>query len=183
MPCPSSTQPSRLQVTVLIRDAYSAIRSTSSRSIPNLKGVKHLREVPAVPRLAQTVQQRALQVSDPDPRVVNPDSPGAKESLRAHLYESVGDPSYATAPPGMAGIAASIPRNQSLSGRENEHRPGYLLGQSVVMHRRPVRDRGRVHNGHRYLEFMCVMDSRCRGGKRIEAAAQWNYPPVPLQVM
>ena len=40
---------------------------------PHLKGVKHLREVPAIPGPAQTVQQRALQVSDPDPGVVNPD--------------------------------------------------------------------------------------------------------------
>ena len=46
-----------------------------------------------------------------------------------------------------------------------------------------MRDRGWTRERHRDFEFMRVMDSRCRGGECVQPSAQWDYPPVLLQMM
>lgn len=145
--------------------------------------VHHLAETAAVTGHGKSIQKCALDISDGHARFADPHVSYAEESFGGGLNEPVPRAVRDVYARGAGMPLTAVAGNRSPTGREDEHLPRRLIGEPVVVHRRPMRNSGRVDESHGDFEFMRVRDARHRRGQGVQSPSHGHDPTVSAQVM
>ncbi len=136
------------------------------------EGMQDFGEIAAVLRHQKPVDQRALRIGNCHTRFAHP------YFLRAEVPFGLGpDELEERVADAVAFIVGLRPaRDRGAGGRQHEHLSWCLVGQAMVMHRRPVADGGRLDQRHGDLELVNRADTRRRRGDHVEPLVNANQP-------
>ena len=147
-----------------------------------LEGVKHLGEVAAVLRHAESIDQRPLEIGDRHPGISDPHLLRTEEAGRPHLDEPVHhvvDEAVAR----FLRAASPQTRDGCLMSCKHEGRPWHLRREAMVVQRGPVRDGSGIDQCHGDLELVHRRHTRYGRSQRVESPTKGDDPAGAPEVV